>query len=115
MGQCLPTPPRAQSSEVGGHQSRGLTVPAKGNQRHLQLSLRQFAASLFCSLPGWSFSFISRLPHCRRAVIRAARACTFVPGEHHLQQTLTHSAMTLCPCHPSPFQYVHGFLLLPSL
>lgn len=42
-------------------------------------------------------------------------ACTFVPGEHHLQQTLTHSVMALFPCHPSPFQYTHGFLLLPSL
>lgn len=75
MGQCLPTPPWAESSEAGSHQGRCPAVPAKGKQRQLQLSLRQFAASLLLSsLLGRSFSFISCLPHCRRAVIRAARA-----------------------------------------
>lgn len=73
-GQCLPTHPWAESSEVGSHQGRCLAAPAKGNQRHLQLSLRQFPASRFSSVLGRSFSFISHLPHCRRAVIRAARA-----------------------------------------
>lgn len=73
-GQCLPTHPWAESSKAGSHQGRCLAVPAKGNQRHLQLSLREFPASLFSSLLGWSFSFISHLPHCRRAVIRTARA-----------------------------------------
>lgn len=56
--------------KLKGQQPSGHGCPSQGESK---LSLRQFPASFF-SLLGWSFSFINHLPHCRRVVIRAARA-----------------------------------------